>query len=249
MVHARILCLMDEGAKVGTSLIGSKGYSFLIDVDGKRIMFDTGRNGKHLVHNMSVLQVKADSVDAVIISNPTIDHIGGLNNFMTNRKVRVEVYSVPEAWECKRTFGQLISQDNEGGIMKKESGEDWMQITEHLFLSPMINHETKECVLVLRTNEGPVVLSSYSKSGVGDVLRTVKNRFGRVRAFIGGIYMNKLKQPEVNTIASVITDDYLIKEIHLNGCTGMEGIQKMRVATSNDKIKDFFVGDELDYTV
>ena len=249
MAHARVLCLADEGAKVGTPLIGSKGSSILFEVDGKRIMFGAGKVGRYLMHNMSTLQIKADSVDAVVIPTTSLDQVGGLNAFMTNRTVRVEVYSVPEVWDCKRTFGKLITDDNIGGIIKQEAGADWIQITEHLFISPIINEDTKELVMVLRTNLGPVVFSACAESGIDDSLRIVKKRFNIIRALVGGVRIGKVKQPAANAIADIIIKDYSINELHLNGCTGREGIQKMRVATSNDRIKDFFAGDELDYVL
>ncbi len=248
MAKASVLCVMDEGAKVGTPLIGAKGASFLFDVDGKRIMFDTGRSGRYLIHNMGVLHIKADSVDAVVISNPSIEHVGGLNAFMTNRTVPVDVYAVPEVWRCKRPLGKLISDDNAGGVHMRDAGSEWIQLTEHLFLSPVIGGGN-EMAMVLRTNEGPMVFSARATEGIGSTLGAVKDRFHIIRGLVGGIYMHKLKQPAVNGIASVITEEYSVNELYINGCAGREGIQKLRVATSNDKIKDFFAGDELVFTV
>ncbi len=248
MAKASVLCVMDEGAKVGTPLIGAKGTSFLFDVDGKRIMFDTGRSGRYLTHNMSHLQIKADSVDAVVISNPLIEHVGGLNAFMTNRTVPVDVYAVPEVWECKRPLGKLISDDNAGGVKKVDAGSDWIQLTEHLFLSPVIGGGN-EMAMVLRTNEGPVVFTTRAAEGIDATLKTVMDRFHIIRGLVGGIYMHKFKQPAANEIASVITERYSVNLLYINGCAEREGIQKLRVATSNDRIKDFFAGDELTFTV
>ena len=248
-MNASVTCLADEGAKVGTSLIGSKGSSLLFDVDGKRIMFNTGRSGRYLLHNMGQMGIKADSVDAVIISRPAIDQIGGLNNFMTNRTVPVDVFSADEAWDCKRLLGGLISSDNIGGVKKQPAGEDWIQMSEHLFLSPCVSQDTKETVLVLETKDGAVVFCACAQSGIADVLNTVKGRFDRITAFVGAIVLKKVKQPAVNTVAQTIRDEYGIETIYLNGCTEAEGIQKMRVATTNDTIKDFFAGDILEFEV
>ena len=249
MAHARVLCVMDEGAKVGTPLIGSKGASFLFDVDDKRILLDAGRSGRYFMHNMGILKVKADSVDAVVISHPSIDHVGGFNSFMTNRTVPVDVYAVPEVWDTKRTFGPLISADNIGGVKKQEAGKEWIQLTEHLFISPIVNDESKELALVLRTNQGPVVFSACAHAGIAHTLAAVKQRFGPIRGLVGGIHLSKVKQPAANAVADIIVNTYSVNEIHLNGCTTGEGIQKMRVATSKDKIRDLFTGDELDYVV
>ena len=246
-MNASVTCLVDEGAKMGTSLIGSKGSSLLFDVDGKRIMFNTGRSGRYLLHNMNQCGIKADSVDAVVISRPAIDQIGGLNNFMTNRTVPVDVFSIDEAWDCKRLFGGLISADNIGGVKKQSAGDDWIQMSEHLFLSPCVNPDTKEMVIVLVTKDGAVVFCACAQSGVADVLNAVKKRFDRISAFVGAIHLRKMKQPAVNTVAQTIREEFGIGTIILNGCTAAEGIQKMRVATSNDTIKDFFAGDVLEF--
>ena len=48
-------------------------------------------------------------------------------------------------------------------------------------------------------------------------------------------------------MASVIKDTYGVRKLVLNGCTGAEGIQKMRVATTNDGVKDLFVGDKIEF--
>ena len=248
MAKARVLCVMDEGAKVGTPLIGSKGDSFLFEVDGRKVLFDTGRSGRYFMHNMGILGIKADSIDAVVISYPSIDHVGGLNQFMTNRTVPVDVYAVPDVWECKRPLGKLISDDNIGGVKKQEAGTEWIELSEHLFLSPAIGGG-REMAMVLRTSEGPVVFSTRAAEGIDKTLGTVKERFHVIRALVGGIDMHRLKQPAVNDIASAITGTYSLNDLHLNGCCGREGIQKMRVATSNSSIKDFFAGDELVYEV
>ena len=248
-MNASVTCIVDEGAQVGTALIGSKGSSMVVDVDGKRVMFNTGRSGRYLLHNMNQCGMKADSVDAVIISRPAIDQIGGLNNFMTNRTVPVDVFSTDEAWDCKRLLGGLISADNIGGIKKQPAGEDWIQLSEHLFLSPYVNQDTKETAIVLVTADGPVVFCACAQSGISDVLSIVSERFGKISALVGGIDLRKMKQPVVNEVAKTIREGFGIEDIRLNGCTAREGIQRMRVATSNDTIKDFFAGEVLEYEV
>ena len=249
MAHVRVLCVMDEGAKENTSLIGSRGASFLFDVDGKRIMFNAGKSGRYLTHNLSYLRIPADSIDAAVISYPSIEYIGGLNSLMTIRKKPLDVYAAPEAWSCKRLMGDLITEDNRGGVNDIDVGDEWIQLTEHLHLSPFADQESRELALVLKTNQGPVVFCVRAASGIASILEMAKRRFGQLRGLVGGIEMHKLKQPAVNEIAGSITGMYGIGEIYLNGITGREGIQKMRVATSNDKIKDFFGGYELDFTV
>ncbi|MGN1044402.1 MAG: MBL fold metallo-hydrolase [Candidatus Methanomethylophilaceae archaeon] len=248
MSKAEILCLYDEGAQVGTQLIGGKGFSVLIDVDGERTLFDTGRRGRYLRGNMDILGIEPDSVTRVVISHGSIGHIGGLDAFMSGRREKVEVHSHPSSWNVRRLFGgKIVSDENEPGIMYRYIGEEWVQLSKNLFLSPPLNGVSNESVLVLTTDEGAVVISACAHCGITDALEAVSKRFGRIYAIVGGLHIQKCKQKEVNEVASTIKDTYGVRKLILNGCTGAEGIQKMRVATSNDGIKDLFVGDKLEF--
>ena len=82
---ARILNVYDEGALEHTPLIGGHGQGFIIDVDGKRILFDTGLRGRYLLHNMKVLGIEPDSIDMVVLSHGHRDHTGGLVSLLEER--------------------------------------------------------------------------------------------------------------------------------------------------------------------
>ena len=248
MSKAEILCLYDEGAQVGTHLTGGKGCSFLIDVDGERTLFDTGARGKVLVHNMLELDVDIDSIDRVVISHASLDHIGGLNSFMDNRKKKVEVISHPSSWNVKRMFGgSIISEENAPGIEHRYIDSEWIQLSRNLFVTPPVNGIANESALVLSTNEGAVVISAAAEGGIVDTLKVVSSKFDRIYALVGGVKLRKVKQPVVNLIASEIKESFGVRKIVLNGCTTAEGIQKMRVATSQSSVGEMFVGDKLEF--
>ncbi len=58
--------------------IGEWGYAALVEVDGKRWLFDTGARPDVVLHNASELGVDLSSVTDVIISHNHDDHTGGL---------------------------------------------------------------------------------------------------------------------------------------------------------------------------
>jgi len=58
------------------------GVSYLVTVDGRRILFDVGYNrlGEHpspLLHNMAALGLSPADIDAIVISHVHLDHVGG----------------------------------------------------------------------------------------------------------------------------------------------------------------------------
>jgi len=72
-LHVTILSTMlaDEG-------IGEWGFSALVEVDGRRILFDTGARPETVKQNARELKIDLDSVDDVILSHNHEDHVGGL---------------------------------------------------------------------------------------------------------------------------------------------------------------------------
>ncbi|WP_277280396.1 MBL fold metallo-hydrolase [Novosphingobium cyanobacteriorum] len=68
--------LADEG-------LGEWGYSALVEVDGRKVLFDSGANPDVVLHNARAMGIDLSDVEDVIISHFHDDHTGGL---MTLRK-------------------------------------------------------------------------------------------------------------------------------------------------------------------
>ena len=58
--------------------IGEWGYSALVEVDGRRILFDTGARPETVLHNARELGIDLSTVTDVILSHNHDDHTGGL---------------------------------------------------------------------------------------------------------------------------------------------------------------------------
>jgi 7,8-dihydropterin-6-yl-methyl-4-(beta-D-ribofuranosyl)aminobenzene 5'-phosphate synthase len=58
--------------------IGEWGYSALVEVDGRKILFDTGANPDTVLHNAKVLGIDLSDVEDVVLSHNHGDHTGGL---------------------------------------------------------------------------------------------------------------------------------------------------------------------------
>ena len=67
----------------GPGLAGEPGVSYLVTVDGMKILFDVGRNVSEehpspLLRNMEALGLSPADIDAVFISHCHLDHVGGI---------------------------------------------------------------------------------------------------------------------------------------------------------------------------
>jgi 7,8-dihydropterin-6-yl-methyl-4-(beta-D-ribofuranosyl)aminobenzene 5'-phosphate synthase len=63
--------LADEG-------FGEWGFAALVEVDGRRILFDTGANDDTVIRNLKVLGLDLSDVETVILSHNHADHTTGL---------------------------------------------------------------------------------------------------------------------------------------------------------------------------
>jgi 7,8-dihydropterin-6-yl-methyl-4-(beta-D-ribofuranosyl)aminobenzene 5'-phosphate synthase len=59
---------------------GEWGYSALVEVDGHKILYDSGASPEMIVKNAAALHVDLSDVEDVILSHNHWDHVGGLMN-------------------------------------------------------------------------------------------------------------------------------------------------------------------------
>src|SRR5215217_9335502 len=66
------------------------GFSALVEVAGKRILFDTGNDGDIFAANVKAKGIDLANLDFVILSRRHSDHMAGLNHVLTvNPKVKI----------------------------------------------------------------------------------------------------------------------------------------------------------------
>lgn len=245
-MHASVRCVYDEGAVVGTHYIGSKGQSFLVDADGRRILFGTGRRGRYLLHNLECMDVDPESIDAVVISHGHADHYGGLAQLIETRDAPLEIFAPSEAWGVKKLFGStgiFVGSEHEEKIIRHDIA-DWTEFGEHVLSTPPLG-DVKECFLVICARNGPVVLSGCSHCGVNEVFETVKNRMNKApKGYVGGVHISRKEKAKSSQIASVFSAEGCT-DLHLNHCTGMEGINLLRGELGLSAVEDFFAGAEI----
>ena len=78
-----------------------------------------------------------------------------------------------------------------------------------------------ELSLSLSTNEGEVLFVGCSHSGVENILQEALLKTGSsVKLLIGGLHLLPFSRKEINTISSVIKNDFKVKKVAPGHCTG-----------------------------
>jgi Metal-dependent hydrolases of the beta-lactamase superfamily II len=251
-MSAKITCLYDEGAKEGTPLIGAKGFSVLVEVDGNKVMFDTGGRGKYLMTNLMHLDIPAESIDQLVISHGNKPYVGGINDLLEEREAVLPIMYPRSAEGSKNMLGSkgvYVRPENSNKVVMRAT-DDWTKISEHLVLSkPMSTNEGEESFLVLVTKKGPVVITACSPSGVVNVMNEVKERFGKYPvAYIGGTDIKKKEKDKAAAIAKEFSDRDCT-DLRLNHCTGIEGMMYLRKELGLKSVFDFYVGYDVEYDI
>lgn len=244
-MEAKITCVYDEGAKEGTSLIGAKGTSFLIEVGGKRVLFDTGLRPRYLAHNLDFLEIPVDSIDAVVVSQGHPDNCRALDGLLDQRTGTLDVYCVQGLYAGKagmlsRSVG--ISEENASKAVFHDLGT-WMEVVPGLSVTPIIHSDAGygEVYAVVESSQLTVV-SGRCMSGPAKVLHEVSSHYGRtVRGFVGSIFLEKAKKPVAAAYAKEL-NDHGCTELYLNHCTGRDGMTNLRVNLGLKGVNDFYVG-------
>jgi len=100
-----VTTLVENTSGVPT-LYGEWGQSLLVEVDGLKILFDTGPS-RHILENAEKLGIELSTIDKIVLSHGHYDHTGGLKDVLTllkgsgNRPKGIEVIAHPDIFQEK----------------------------------------------------------------------------------------------------------------------------------------------------
>ena len=263
-MKAKAVCVYDDGAVVGTPLIGAVGLSILIDVDGERTLFDTGMRGRYLMHNLDNLEIDVNTVDRVVISHAHRAHTGGLEEFLEKRERSIEVIVTPDLRDMgpvkllgipiKKAPLSSMSAETIGKAEIKET-DAWTQLSDHLFITEMPpgnaaepDTAVKENALVLMTPKGAVVICGCCHSGLSSFLSYVEEMTKKkIHAVIGGTHLLKTKKDGVFAIADSLKKDHGTPMLYLNHCSGVKQITNLRERLGMKGVHEFYAGTEIQF--
>jgi len=91
----KLTVLFENHAGYKKGLLGYHGFSAMVEHNGKKVLVDTGTDGKVLLGNMEALGVSPGEIDALFITHGHYDHTGGMKAFLEARRVGIDVYAHP----------------------------------------------------------------------------------------------------------------------------------------------------------
>ncbi len=176
----RLTVLYDNGAR--PPLREGWGFSVLIELPERAILFDTGADRLLLEHNVRVLSADLSQLTDLFLSHPHCDHVGGLSYVLENTKgVRIWAPHVMEEYLRPRAKSAAAELFLVKGPRTLGKG---------LWSTGVMGRGVKEHGLVIATAEGPVLITGCAHPGVHRLAARAARIAGeRLRLVLGGFHL------------------------------------------------------------
>lgn len=243
---ARITVLYDAFGRP-SAMQKDWGYSALVEVRGKRILFDTGDNPDVLANNARARGVDLARLDFVVLSHRHGDHMGGMEYLLrVNPSVKIYApkenfgvygFSLPGSFyrrdeslpaEQRYFDGKPPDVMRFGSAWPRANFELIDQTTEvapGIHLIAMVSDkpttlELRELSLAIDTPDGPVLLVGCSHPGIDRIVEAAKSINPRIQLVAGGFHLVVAKDGDIAQIVAALHDRAGVAYVAPGHCTG-----------------------------
>jgi 7,8-dihydropterin-6-yl-methyl-4-(beta-D-ribofuranosyl)aminobenzene 5'-phosphate synthase len=243
---ARITVLYDAFGNDAT-MTKDWGYAALVEINGKRILFDTGDDPAILAKNVKAKAVDLTKLDFVVLSHRHSDHVGGFS-YLFSVNPQVKIYAPKEG------FGIFGSDLPSKFYRKDESlpaemryyngappeimrfgtvfpGANIQLIDKTTEVAPGITlialvsdapgtKELKELSLAINTPDGIVLVVGCSHPGIEVIVAEAAKINPHIHFIAGGFHLVVAQDAAIEKAAVSLHDTYKVDYIAPGHCTG-----------------------------
>jgi len=226
--QSRLTILYDNNS-YDFRLKSSWGFSCLIELEGKTILFDTGGDGDVLLYNMRVLNKDPKTIDMIVLSHIHGDHTGGLWSVLREKPV-LKVYtpaSFPQEFEERvKRFG--------AEVVRVEAP---LEIDRGVYSTGEMGHGIKEQALNIRTPKGMVLITGCAHPGIISIIEKAKTIVKeKIYMVIGGWHLYSAAEKEIRGLSEAFKK-MGIQKVGPCHCTGDSALGIFRREYGEDFIK------------
>ncbi|MDD3251831.1 MAG: MBL fold metallo-hydrolase [Lachnospiraceae bacterium] len=230
----KLTVLVDNNTYIDQYYLGEPAVSYFLELDGHRILFDTGYSNAFL-KNAKKMQIDLRSVTEIVLSHGHNDHSRGLK-FMANQYdlSSTRLIAHPHALKKKRvnneSIGAPYTEIQIAKLLHYTPVREPCFISEHcVFLGEIPqttafekrqkigttlieSHDVDDCLfddtaLACMTPKGLVIVTGCSHSGICNIIEYAKKIWNTetIAAVIGGFHLFELDDRTSKTIAYLKT--------------------------------------------
>lgn len=249
----KITVLVENNSRINNYVLAEPGLSLLIEVDNKKILFDTGYSNVCL-QNATTLNIDLSNITDIVISHGHNDHTRGLQFLNLNSK-NIKFTAHPNIFdmkfgEDKIHYGCPISQKEleEKYTLNLTKKPYW--ISKNLcFLDEIENNKSEDIddsALVYKTKQGLFIITGCSHSGIINILNYAKKITGmsKIYGIIGGLHLLDKTNSEIEYVAKEFKKEQIkyLAPCHccnLNSKIILANYMQIKEICSGDEIKLF----------
>jgi len=243
---ARITVLYDAFGKDAT-MTKDWGYAALVEINGKRILFDTGDDPSILAKNVKAKAVDLTKLDFVVLSHRHSDHVGGFS-YLLSVNPKVKIYAPKEGFGIFGSDlpGKFYRQDDSlpaemryyngapPEIMRFGTvfpGANIVLIDKTTEVAPGISlialvsdapgtKELKELSLAINTPDGVVLVVGCSHPGIETIVAEAAKINPHIHFIAGGFHLIAAQDTAIEKAVTSLHDTYSVDYIAPGHCTG-----------------------------
>ena len=253
---ARVTVLYDAFGR-DPSVTKDWGFAALVEVGGRRILFDSGNNAAVFLKNAEAKGVDFGTLDFVVQSHRHADHLAGLADVLkANPKLKVYapregfgVYgsSLPSTFYRRnenlppeqRYYDGTPPAVLEFGSAWRDSNidviEETTEIAPGVWAIALVSDvpgtlELRELSLAIDTPEGIVLLVGCSHPGIEKIVEAAAAINPKIHYVFGGFHLVNAKDEAIEKIAVSLRDTWKVENVAPGHCTGEPTFEALRKA-------------------
>jgi 7,8-dihydropterin-6-yl-methyl-4-(beta-D-ribofuranosyl)aminobenzene 5'-phosphate synthase len=210
-------------------LITKRGFSCMIKGTEKTILFDTGGDGDVLLHNLRMLKVSPEEIDAVVISHDHGDHTGGLLS-LVNVNSKVTVFVPPG-------ISDALTQQLFNYKVRLVTVSTPMPICKGVYSSGVMGKAILEQSLILKTRAGLILITGCSHPGITNIIESAIMMFNKPVLFVfGGFHLESAPENRIRMIIKKFIT-YGVRKVGGSHCTGFRAMRLFKEAYGRNYIQ------------
>src|ERR1700676_1855435 len=237
---ARITVLYDAFGK-DASMTKDWGYAALVEINGKRILFDTGDGPAIFAKNVKAKAVDLTKLDFVVLSHRHSDHVGGFS-YLLSVNPKVKIYAPKDG------FGGIFGSDLPSKFYRKDESlpaemryyngappdfvrvgtvfpganiqliDKTTEVVPGITLIALVSDapgtkELKELSLAINTPDGIVLVVGCSHPGIETILAEAAKINPHLHFIAGGFHLVVAQDAAIAKVAIALHDTYQVDYI------------------------------------
>src|ERR1700722_20606645 len=244
---ARITVLYDAFGK-DAAMTKDWGFAALVEINGKRILFDTGDDPAIFAKNVKAKGVDLTKLDFVVLSHRHGDHVSGVS-YLLSANPKVKIYAPKDG------LGGIFGSDIPSKFYRKDEalppekryyggtppeimrlgtvfpGANIQLIDKTTELVPGITliavvsdapgtKELKELSLAINTPEGLVLVVGCSHPGIESIVAEAAAINPKIHLIAGGFHLVVAPDDVVAKTVAALKDTFKVESVAPGHCTG-----------------------------